>query len=201
MSGAFYSHAKKMRQAGFGVLPAFGKTPLMKGFNKWESAPGSAAVEKWANKHPHADLVYLPGLSRAEPGGDPIVVVDADDLEAVERVVSIFGDTPGKVKTRRGKHFLYRDAEGSGLGNIVSLKKFGLNADVKHGRSIVVAPPSLHEKERSFSYQWDSCDETVIRDLPPFNMKALQGLTECRSETLLNTTSLPPPRRAPLWPV
>jgi hypothetical protein len=37
---------------------------------------------------------------------------------------------------------------------------------LKHGNSIVVAPWSRHQKDRSFIYTWDGCDETVIRDLP-----------------------------------
>ena len=113
-------------------------------------------------------------------------------MEAAERVLELFGDTAGKVITRRGKHFLYRDAQGSGIGGIQSLKKFGLNADLKHGKTIVVAPPSTHEMDRSFTYQWDGCDENVIRDLPRFKTQDLVKLMERWSETLHNTTTLPP---------
>ena len=139
----FASEAMKLRRVGFAVLPAHGKEPTRRGFTKWKHAPGPSVVAVWAEKDPTANIVYVPGLCRTERGGDPIVVVDADDEETAGRIEKIFGRTPGKVQTRRGKHALYRDG-GFSLGDLSSLKKFGLNADLKHGRSIVVAPPSLH---------------------------------------------------------
>jgi len=173
----FGSAGPALRRSGFAVLPAAGKKPLMAGFAQWKTPPGLVAVEKWALKLPEADVVYVPGLSRARRGGPGIIVVDGDDEDAVGRIPELFGDTPGKVRTRRGKHFLYRDT-GESLGKVQSLKRYGLNADVKHGRSIVVAPPSRHEKERTFAYAWESGDETVIRDLPAFPIAALRRLME-----------------------
>src|SRR5215470_609261 len=142
----FASKAPPMRRAGFAVLPARGKEPIRKGYRSWRTAPGPEAVAKWAEKDPDADIVYVPGLSRAKPGGSGIVVLDADDELACEEVVKMFGDTPGKVRTRRGRHFQYRDT-GFHFGKLSSLKAFGINADVKHGNSIVVAPWSRHEKD------------------------------------------------------
>jgi hypothetical protein len=173
----FASKAPPMRCAGFAVLPARGKEPIRKGYRSWRTAPGPETVAKWAEKDPDADIVYVPGLSRAKPGGQGIVVLDADDELACEQVVKTFGDTPGKVRTRRGRHFQYRDT-GFDFGKLSSLKAFGINADVKHGNSIVVAPWSRHQKDRSFIYAWDGCDETVIRDLPPFDKVALQRLID-----------------------
>lgn len=168
-----------MRQAGFAVLPAKGKSPKVK-FATMKYAPGEAAIAKWAERSPADDLVYVPGMSGPKGSRKGIIVVDGDDAAAVEQVKARFGDTPGKVNTRRGKHFLYRapglDIEAATGSNITSLKKFGINADLKHGRSIVVAPPSWHEKDPSFGYTWDGCDERVIDDLPQFDLKALQDL-------------------------
>ncbi len=173
----FREFAPRLQWAGFAVLPAAGKTPVVRGFNRWASAPGLPAVEAWARQKPDADLVYVPALSRPKNSSKGIIVVDGDDAEACVSVLELFGDTPGKVKTRRGQHFLYRDP-GLALGNITSLKKFGLNADLKHGKSIVVAPPSRHATERSFRYSWCGCDEDVINDLPPFDQGALISLIE-----------------------
>jgi len=139
--------------------------------------PGAETVARWAEKDPDADIFYVPGLSHAKSGGSGIVVVDADDEFACERVVETFGDTPGKVRTRRGRHFQYRDT-GLDFRKLCSLKAFGINADVKHGNSIVVAPWSRHQKDRSFIYAWVNCDETVIRELRPFNGAALQRLID-----------------------
>jgi hypothetical protein len=166
-----------MRRAGFAVLPARGKEPIRKGYRRWRSAPALQTVEKWAGKDPDADIVYVPGLSRTKPGGSGIVVVDADDELACERVIELFGDTPGKVRTRRGRHYLYRD-RGFDFGKVSSLKAFGINADVKHGNSIVVAPWSRHEKDPAFIYSWEACDETVVRELPPFAVAALRQLVD-----------------------
>jgi hypothetical protein len=171
----FGRHALSMRRAGFAVLPAAGKSPKMAGFNKWTSAPGPAAVEKWAARDPDADIVYLPGLSRTKRGGKTIIVIDGDDAETCGRILETFGSTPGMVTTRRGKHFLYANP-GVDLGRISSLKRFGLEADLKHGNSIVVAPPSLHQNDRTFAYSWEGCDEMVIRDLPDFNVAAFTTL-------------------------
>jgi hypothetical protein len=58
-----------------------------------------------------------------------------------DRAIELFGDTPGKVRTRRAKHLLYRD-NGRSLVKVQRLKAHGLDADIKHGNSIVVCPPS-----------------------------------------------------------
>jgi hypothetical protein len=151
----------RLRRAGFAVLPAHGKEPTRSGFTKWKHAPGPRAVEEWAIKDPTANIVYVPGLSRTERGGDPIVVVDSEDEETAQEVERRFGRTPGMVKTRRGHHALYRDG-GAALGNLSSLRKFGLNADLKHGRSVVVAPPSIHPDDRSVVYAWEDCESLQV---------------------------------------
>jgi hypothetical protein len=151
----------RLRRAGFAVLPAHGKEPTHSGFTKWKHAPGPRAVEEWAIKDPTANIVYVPGLSRTERGGDPIVVVDSEDEETAQEVERRFGRTPGMVKTRRGHHALYRDG-GAALGNLSSLRKFGLNADLKHGRSVVVAPPSIHPDDRSVVYAWEDCESLQV---------------------------------------
>ena len=193
LSEIFASEAPALRRAGFAVLPAHGKEPKRKGFTKWPHAPSLRTVVEWAENDPTADIVYVPGLCSTERG-DAIIVVDADDAEASGRIEEMFGRTPGKVKTRRGKHALYRDG-GSALGKLSSLKKFGVNADIKHGRSIVVAPPSRHETG-TMNYAWEGCDPSVIRDLPVFNVAALQDLVDCRSpgwDSGPNVTNTAPP--------
>src|SRR5262245_4854300 len=72
----------------------------------------------------------------------------ADDQFASEQVGITLGDTPGKARTRRGLHFQYRDT-GFDFGKLNSLKACGINADVRHGNSIVVAPWSRHQDDHS----------------------------------------------------
>jgi hypothetical protein len=121
--------------------------------------------------------VYVPGLSRTKRGGKSIIVIDGDNAEACGRILETFGPTPGMVTTRRGTHYLYANP-GVNLGRISSLKRFDIDADIKHGNTVVVAPPSLHEKDKTFAYSWDGCDETVIRHLPDFDVAAFKLLTE-----------------------
>ena len=102
----FMRHAPRLRQIGFAVLPADGKKPRRAGYRKWRRAPSLAVVMEWAEKEPGADIVYVPGLSKARAGDRGLVVLDADDEEACSRIIEAFGDTPGKVKTRRGRHYL-----------------------------------------------------------------------------------------------
>ena len=216
----FGDHALALRAAGFAVLPAAGKSPLRSGFNRWTRPPGPAVVTRWRLKCPEADILYVTGLSWARPGGPGLVVVDGDDAEACHRIEELFGETPGRVRTRRGKHFLFLDP--GGLGKVSSLRPFGINADIKHGSGLVVAPPSRHAEDRAFSYAWDGCDPTVIRHLPMFDVRALHDLTarsagrrsrvlahasgrsvmlfhaSGRSGMLPNVSQLPPPRR-PLY--
>src|SRR5215831_8811204 len=82
----FASKAPPMRRAGFAVVPARGKQPIRKGYRKWRFAPGLEIVADWAEQDPDADIVYVPGLSRAKSDGTGMVVVDADDEFACERI-------------------------------------------------------------------------------------------------------------------
>jgi hypothetical protein len=173
----FARNAPRLRQAGFAVLPANGKKPRRAGYREWRRVPSLDVVIEWAENEPAADIVYVPGLSKARQGDRGLVVLDADDEEACARIIEAFGDTPGRVKTRRGRHYLYR-APGVDLGKLTSLKSAGIAADLKHGNSIVVAPPSRHQDDRDFRYSWEACDETVIRDLPAFNEPALRRLVD-----------------------
>jgi hypothetical protein len=188
-----------MWDEGFAVVPTRGKTPIVSGFNKWKRGPGPKAVAGWAKDYPDADIGYIPGLCRAAHG-DPVIVVDGDDSEAVDEIRERFGPTPGIIRTRRGAHMLYRDV-GFNLRGISSLKQFGLNADLKHGRSLAIAPPSRHPTDREFTYCWHGCDPSVIDHLPVFDVGALRSLMDARKpgesqghEPCPNATSLPPSR-------
>lgn len=180
MLHTFADHAPHMQAAGWAVLPAVGKSPIRKGFNTWRFRPSAKIIDKWAKEAPDADIVYVPGLCATKLGKRSLIVVDPDDAEAIGQAEELFGDTPGKVRTRRGAHRLY-DGAGLDLGNVTSLRPYGLNIDLKHGQNgagIVVAPYSRHQDDRSFRYAWDGCDETVIRDLPPFPIDKLKALLE-----------------------
>src|SRR5215813_1339200 len=95
-SPGFAANAPAMCSAGRAVLPARGKEPIRKGYRKWRSAPALATIAKWADENPEADIVDVPGLSRAKRAGPGSIVVgvENDDAGAGEQVLEIFGDTP-----------------------------------------------------------------------------------------------------------
>lgn len=114
-----------------------------------------------------------------------MVVVDADSDDAVRQIVCILGDTPGKVVTRRGLHFLFA-APAASLNHYLgptggSLRAIGLDVDIKYGASVVMAPPSRHPLDPGFQYRWEGCDETVLCDLPVFDPAPLRALLEGRA--------------------
>ena len=152
----FGAHAVMLRRAGLAVIPAQGKKPIRTGFNAWKHAPGMKTVERWATRNSTDNIVYIPGLSRSRHNPHGIVVVDADNAEAVERAERTFGTTPAMIDTRRGRHFLYRAPE-TPLGRIGSLRNIGMEIDIKHGQNgsgISVAPPSRHPDQADFIYAW-----------------------------------------------
>jgi hypothetical protein len=147
-----------MRSAGWAVLPAKGKSPLVSRFNIWESAPGGYTIERWAKRWPDRDIVYVPGLCETNKGKG-VIVVDADNAEAIGQADEFFGETPAKVKTLRGEHRIFA-AAGVDLGKMTGLRNCGegFEIDIKHGQEgagIAVGPHSTHEKDRSFRYTWD----------------------------------------------
>lgn len=193
----FADHAHSLSRAGLAVIPSRGKAAIAKGFPKWRRALDGQSLDRMAAKNPDAGIAYIPGLSLSGRG---LVIIDADDAQAVEQVRETFGDTPGRVQTRRGKHFLYA-ANGESLGKISSLKKHGINADVKHGQAgsgIVIAPPSAHATDATFCYSWDGCDLSVLPDLPPFDAAALRTLVETRGSKTLPNASCTAPLPAPM---
>lgn len=161
----FALNAHGLRDAGLAVIPLAAKDPQVSGFNRWRGRPSHKTIDGWCQKFPSSNVGYVPGLSN-------LVVVD-DDGGAEATICETFGDTPGKVGTRRAAHHLYRKPRGP-MPSIVDLKKFGINADLKHGNTIAVAPPSIHET--GAVYHWKDCEPEVLQDLPVFPVDRLEAL-------------------------
>lgn len=173
----FADNAHSLCDAGFAVIPLApgdadigdraGKKPEARNFVKWRGRPSGTTISKWCKRFPTHNIGYVPGLSG-------LVVVD-DDGGAGDKIIEIFGDTPGRVQARRGQHFLYsaRDQE---LPPITDLRGVGINADIKHGMGIVVAPPSIHRS--GHAYTWRDCGPDVLKELPPFPVDRLLALSD-----------------------
>jgi hypothetical protein len=176
----FADNAPRLHAAGWAVLAARGKSPVIKYFNKMKFRPGAKTVTDWAQEKPDADIVIVPGLCCTGQGRKGIIAVDPDNETAIGQAIEFFGDTPGKHRTRRGRHHLY-DGDGIDLGKVTGLREIGFEIDIKHGKNgsgILAAPPSRHEKDPSFRYAYEDCDETVVRHLPPFPVAKLKALLE-----------------------
>jgi hypothetical protein len=186
--GPFGRHATSLRAKNFAVMPANGKQPLIGGFGNWRGPPSMETVHQWAQRHSDADIVYLPWKTYIDHKGHwRVLIIDADDAAAVQRIGDIFGATPGLIRTRRGKHFIYRirAVEVPIIRDLVGaeLKKFGINADLKYQEhDIAVCAHSRHEDDRNFTYAWDGCDESVIEDLPPFDVALLAEFARANSK-------------------
>ncbi|MFN0219257.1 MAG: bifunctional DNA primase/polymerase [Hyphomicrobium sp.] len=156
-------------ECGFAVLPAKGKEPLVKNFTKWRRPPSSTTIAQWQRAFPDSNIACHCGASS-------LVVVDADSPDAVDECRRIFGTTPGRVKTRRGEHALFR-APNRPMPRSVDLRALGLKADLKYGhggQSIVIAPPSYHPD--GGRYEWLGCDPKVLADIPEFDIDRLLAL-------------------------
>jgi len=176
--GAFGVLAIPMRVAGWAPVPTVGKKPALRGYNKAAHRPSLATVQRLCSRHGDKDVGFVPGQSRNKRGA-PLVVLDCDDEEAAGLLSEACGDTPGRWRGARAGSYLYVQPKGLDLSGISSLRKYGFNADIKHGRSLVIAPGSLHPS--GVMYRWaDGVDERVIDDVPPLPVEALRYITSRR---------------------
>jgi hypothetical protein len=158
---AFANHALALRCAGYAVLPVSapdadhdGKSPLVKHWARWQGPPSLKAVENWTRKFPTANVGIVPGASA-------VVVADIDALDQVDEAIQALGDTPLQVATSRGRHLYYRAPDRPLPGTLQAL---GLTGEVKAGRSIIVAPPSLHRSGATYTLL--GCHWIRPQDLP-----------------------------------
>jgi len=161
----FADHAHELAKIGLAVIPLAGvdgKRPQVKGFAKWRKPPSPQAILKFAAKFPDANIGVITGLSK-------IVVVDCDDWADACKIETIFGWTPFRTRTSRGFHFWYRAPDEP--VRQISLRTYGLNADLKAGSGYVLVPPSLHKS--GVRYALENCDWMALHEIPKFDLEAL----------------------------
>ena len=73
------------------------------------------------------------------------------------------------MRTDRGRHRYYSEGDEK---LPVDLRPFGLAAEIRQGRSIVVAPPSIHES--GSRYALEGADWSALNYLPPLNVEGLR---------------------------
>jgi Bifunctional DNA primase/polymerase, N-terminal len=164
----FANHARQMQKHGLAVLPVGrDKIPCVSGFAKWSRPPTEATIAKWIEQYPADNIAIIPGLSN-------VLVADVDDLGDVPLLEDLLGPSPVRVSTGRGTHLYYRDPRQRLPTN---LRMFGLNADLKTGNSIVVAPPSIHQSGRRYTLHGEA-SWADLADLPVPDLNALHSFIE-----------------------
>jgi hypothetical protein len=140
------------------------KLPAITGWIEAASKDPGRVIEWWNEpRTKHANL----GIATGEGSG--IVVLDADDEEALDWCTDLFFGHPPHVRTKRGGHFYVQYPKGIDVRN--SASKLFKGVDVRGNGGLVVAPPSV---VNGFRYQWESawqfpipCSETLRDWLSP----------------------------------
>lgn len=142
--------------AGYSVIPTKGKIPLIKYAELRGQRTTHDQVKAWWQQFKPCNFAILTGVEHG------LVVVDADDSNAVEFIKSVVHATPMRVLTRRGCHYYFRHP-----GFKVSSRRVMDDPpiDIKADGGIVTAPGSTHES--GFIYRLDDgADIYPVVDLP-----------------------------------
>jgi putative DNA primase/helicase len=132
-TGPFWE-APKLVKAGYWVFPVDDKTPIRQG-SFYGSSNDMSEVAAWIEQgHGAHDLAIGTGFYSR------VVVIDADDKEAYDRMVAKYG--PPTYTTKRGGHWLFKHPRN---GKVVS-NKIAPGLDRKGDGGIVVVPPSKGRK-------------------------------------------------------
>lgn len=166
-AGIFQDNAHILCDYGLAVIPLDGKKPLVGNFNKLTKPPAPKVIDRWSARFGNANIGVVAGPSK-------LIIIDCDDPETAEQAEQIFGPTPLRALTYRGRHLYYSDTTGTQKN--ANLRKFGLNIDVKCGAGFVVAPPSVHPSGLRYRLD-DGCDWTalsVLSRVAPFKVSAME---------------------------
>ena len=114
-AGPFASAARALHAIGLWVLPLVaegdGKSPHVQDFTRWQRRPGRAALAKWEECWPDANIGILTG--------NLVVVVDVDDATLIPKMLERFGPTPASSHPF-GRWPPLLSSERRGLHNVTS---------------------------------------------------------------------------------
>lgn len=132
------------------------------------------------------------------------VVFDCDDEAAIAWGRKHLPATPFVIKTGKGKHFYYRYPKGQTewLKTLNDLrKKWGVNVDIQRDEKYVIAPGSVHETGKVYS--WATDDEWFMGEfpdwqiVPEFQLLNMEGV-EASSSSMAATSQCSAPAPAPI---
>lgn len=144
------------QRRGWSVIPLRGKKPIIKSWREFqETAATPEEIRAWWAAHPDASVGIVTGsVSR-------LVVLDFDGPRAAQ-LLRTRVDLPRTATVRTGRGFhVYYEHSGGEIGNAARILAAGDSAvDVRGEGGYVVAPPSVHESGRIYS--WAVPPEEII---------------------------------------
>ena len=129
-------------------------------------------------------------------GRDLLIPMARASLEARDRCIELFGSSSVIVRTGRadgGWHMIFAAPRGVALES-VNLRRFGIDADLKAGRSFVVGPGSVHPKTGNV-YRFERGGWDDLATLPCFPDERLRDLAGADDEQIAETVRAPSPTR------
>lgn len=158
---------------GLRPFPVNGKRPHVRRFAG--QAPSADTIRLWTRKFPLANL----GLPTAREG---LMVLDADDAEAIALFEAVAGPTPLRVGTLRGEHWYYANPMGKKGG---PSPRDGPSFDIKAaGPADYVLLPGSWNGQNIYRLLECEGDEMIVefahrlRDLPVLEQAAYQELMQ-----------------------
>ncbi len=154
------------------IIPLNGKRPLVKGWSEEEYEPNHSDVKRWFEQFGKS----ITGVGLRTGYFENMFVLDLEaeqDLSKLDLPTNCVRSKSG----RDGIHYYF-----SGIGEdsweftSTSLKKHGIEGDVKGNRQYIVAPPSIHP-DTGKEYEW----------IKPLGTSDLQTAPEWLIETLTST--------------
>jgi hypothetical protein len=185
---SFLDAAVSLHKAGFNVIPVVpGTKRTAQKWDPWNERLSELSVTAHWRDHPDDEVGCIPGHR--------LLVLDADgpeSVQAVERLLEAHGISCNFViKTKRGKHFYFMLVSGAFAKTCAySSEQHPDRIDVKHGRSLVVLPPSTGKKI-------ELCEIETIDDLVAVDQSFVDAVFAHNGQPPPRPTAPPQPKPPP----
>lgn len=155
MTNIFATHAPALVEAGFSVIPASGKRPLIKGWTEFCSRlPTPEEIKAWCKQYPNCNIALCMGAASG------LIALDFDNDVSGEHseIIAQIPDSPVKKQGAKGFTAFYRY-------NGEKSRSFSINGtcslDILSTGKASVVPPSIHPSGKP--YVWLGTDLLTIK--------------------------------------